>query len=89
VEGYLKMHPASVHYCSLNDKDWKLNYTQTKIRTRKEKGSVLLTVNEQKYTIILSDYSGKIEENSFSIGMPWIEFPVDHSLNNGAFIRPI
>lgn len=89
VEGYLKMHPATIHYCPLNEKNWNLNYSDTKIYTRKEKGSVLLTVNNQKYTIIQSDYSSKIDENSISIGMPWIEFPVDHSLNDGAFIRPI
>lgn len=89
VAGYLKLHPAKVHYYPLNERNWSIRSSSLILSTKSNNGSILFSLNGKNYSILLSEYSQQYDENSITIGMPWIDFTVDHSLQNGAFIKAI
>lgn len=87
VEGYLKLHPSKVKYYALNKSDWNIRSKKTQIQTRKVKNNYIFSLNGKDYLICLNDQSNVTQENLTTIGMPWIDSKVNHSLQDGAFVR--
>ena len=89
VEGYRKLHPAEIQYFSLEKKDWLIKSLETVISTKYSKGNILITVNDDRYSILQSDFNTPIKNSGILIGMPWIETQCDHLLKNGAYVKAI
>jgi competence protein ComEC len=91
VEAYLKLHPGKVRYFSMEKKNWHIQSKTTEIQTRKMDNNFVVSLNKKDYFIYLNDYSKPSELVKSSqltlIGMPWIDSKVDHSLQDGAFVR--
>lgn len=85
INGYRKLHPGTVRYFSIDEKDWSISSKNLALQTKNEKDQVLIRLNNKSYTILFSDYSEEQDKDSKLIGMPWIGRKCDHNLKDGAF----
>lgn len=89
VKGYQKLHPGDIRYFSLDEKDWMIKSESVVLRTQNKKDQVIIHLNNESYSILLSDYSEETISVSKLIGMPWVNRKCDHNLKEGAFVVSI
>lgn len=86
VDSYRKLYPSKVQYFILDHNSWDIHSDKTSIKIKDHKSSIQLSLNGKKFMIASSNEPEYPEDQSyFSIGMPWVERQVDHSLKEGAY----
>lgn len=93
LEAYQKLHPAKITYFPLNKSNWTLKSDHTLISTEQVKNIFTISINKEIFSI--NTFDKEYEQvrvngqNTTTIGMPWVNSKVDHSLKDGAFRRRI
>jgi competence protein ComEC len=90
---YLKIHSGNIHYCNLDQHNWRINSGGMKVDVKREKGSVTLTCAQHKVRVLMEEGNINKLANEHLIAMPWIKATplseIEHYLSNGAWRLPI
>ena len=85
---YTTSNPGKVYYYPLKSRSYAIKTEKCLFHVSNQAKQIRFSINGSRF-VILKDEASENHSKEVTLSMPWMDYPADHQLKNGAFILPL